>query len=409
MKDMLVGAAAASGAALIAAGLIGLDWRAATLAVAASGGGALLAAGLRSRDGGSTGRSTSKSQNRANAASREIDLRVLGSVAEPCIVADERGVVIYANTAATTEFPGLDPGINLRQWFRSSPILDALRQAAMSGSAEAGHVERRPAEKAFRVQIARIAAQDGLYLCLFTNQTEALRVDRMRADFIANASHELRTPLTAVMGFLETIDGPARNDPANRDRFVKLMIGQTQRMARLIDDLLSLSRLESQSSPARMEGVDLALLAASCADGLSGLAKADGVTIDNNTRRGALMVKGDPEELTQVIQNLLENAIKYGSSGKRIVLDPAHSARGETGLAVRDFGPGIPAEHIPRLTERFYRVDVEASRQQKGTGLGLAIVKHILTRHRARLVIESSLGKGTAFTVLFPTEKTGES
>jgi two-component system, OmpR family, phosphate regulon sensor histidine kinase PhoR len=392
--------AAASGAAALAwiAGA-GQD------AVAAAAGGAAIATFLAGWLALSGETYRNRAETRARQDARQVDLRVLAAVSEPCLVVDQRGIVNFANDAALFAFAGIGTGVNIRQWFRASPIMDALLKAETDGKADATHVERRPLERSFRVHVARIAESDALYLCLFSDQTEALRVDRMRADFIANASHELRTPLTAVMGFLETIDGPARNDPQNRDRFIKLMIGQTQRMARLIDDLLSLSRLESQSAPARTETIDLGLIAAACADAMSGMAKAEGIEIDNRAPRGELMVEGDRDELTQVVQNLLENAIKYG--GGTVILEARRNRRDEIGLSVQDFGPGISSEHIPRLTERFYRVDVEASRQQKGTGLGLAIVKHILGRHKARLVIESALGRGSTFTILFPIPALG--
>jgi two-component system, OmpR family, phosphate regulon sensor histidine kinase PhoR len=327
---------------------------------------------------------------------------ILDAIAAPCLIVDERGVIQQANTAAKSEFSGFASGMGLRGMFRSAAINDALQVAVKTGRAVCDYTERRPQERSFQVSIRQISGQASRFVCHFASQTEALRVDRMRSDFIANASHELRTPLTAVMGFLETIDGPARNDQANREKFVKLMLAQTQRMARLVDDLLSLSRLESQTAPIQLQKLDLGLLVASCCDAMAGLAKSDNVEIDNKTPRGSLFVDGDRDELTQVIQNLIENAIKYGASGKRIIISAANGLGNETGIMVQDFGPGIASEHIPRLTERFYRVDVEASRLQKGTGLGLAIVKHIISRHRGRLLIESAPGKGSRFSVLFP-------
>jgi two-component system, OmpR family, phosphate regulon sensor histidine kinase PhoR len=328
---------------------------------------------------------------------------ILDVFPNPSIIFDGQGVALIVNPAAKQAFRGLDIGIGFNQWFRDANVLAAFSKVKGSGKpANVELVEKRPLERAFRVDIAPIDASTNAILMVFTEHTEALRVDRMRADFIANASHELRTPLTAVTGFLETLQGPARNDVVNRDRFIVLMLEQTQRMARLIDDLLSLSRFETQSAPGKMQAVDIGLLAGTTVDALAGLAAQHDVKIENALLPGTLTVDGDPDELTQVLQNLIENAIKYGAAGGRIEIGAANPNVREKGFFVRDFGAGIPSEHIPRLTERFYRVDVEASRQQKGTGLGLAIVKHILTRHRARLVIESRQGEGSTFSILFP-------
>ncbi len=329
---------------------------------------------------------------------------VLDVFPNPAIIFDAQGTALIVNPAAKQAFRGLNVGIGFNQWFRDGNVLAAFSKVKADGKpATVELVEKRPLERAFRVDMAAIDSNISAILMVFSEHTEALRVDRMRADFIANASHELRTPLTAVTGFLETLQGPARNDVVNRERFIVLMLEQTQRMARLIDDLLSLSRFETQSAPGKMQAIDLALVAGTTVDALAGLAAQHDVKIENALLPGMLTVDGDPDELTQVLQNLIENAIKYGAAGGRIEIGAANPNPREKGFFVRDFGAGIPSEHIPRLTERFYRVDIEASRQQKGTGLGLAIVKHILTRHRARLVIESRQGVGSTFSILFPT------
>ena len=182
-----------------------------------------------------------------------------------------------------------------------------------------------------------------------------------------------------------------------------MMLDQTGRMARLIDDLLSLSRLEAQSMPQRLEPVELVGKVCGIAATLTPLAEQTGVTIDIGEPPGPLVVSAAPDELSQVIQNLIENACKYGQDGGRIEIEfMVNDSNGEVGFSVRDYGMGIAPEHIPRLTERFYRVNAEVSRERKGTGLGLAIVKHILTRHRARLSIQSRLGEGSTFSVWLP-------
>jgi two-component system phosphate regulon sensor histidine kinase PhoR len=228
----------------------------------------------------------------------------------------------------------------------------------------------------------------------------------MRADFVANASHELRTPLAALAGFIETLQGSARDDSAARARFLPIMQAQATRMARLIDDLLSLSRIELNAHLRPDKQVDLVAIIRQVADSLQTLARDRGVEIRVTARPDRLLVLGDRDELMRVLENLIENALKYAASGKRIdiTLAVSDSSKGsrEAALGVRDYGPGIAPEHLPRLTERFYRVDVSESRAQGGTGLGLALVKHILNRHGGRLTIDSIAGQGATFTAHLP-------
>jgi two-component system phosphate regulon sensor histidine kinase PhoR len=227
----------------------------------------------------------------------------------------------------------------------------------------------------------------------------------MRADFVANESHELRTPLAALSGFIETLKGSARDDAAARARFLNIMESQATRMARLIDDLLSLSRIELNAHLRPDNPVNLLSVVRQVVDALQTLAKDRGVEISISAPSTALIVPGDRDDLIRVFENLIENALKYGASGKRV--EVSLSRVGGAGqpvavVAVRDYGPGIAAEHLPRLTERFYRVDVAGSRALGGTGLGLALVKHILNRHRGRLTIESRAGEGATFQVRLP-------
>jgi two-component system phosphate regulon sensor histidine kinase PhoR len=230
----------------------------------------------------------------------------------------------------------------------------------------------------------------------------------MRADFVANASHELRTPLAALLGFIETLQGPARNDTVAREKFLAIMQQQAARMARLIDDLLSLSRIELNAHLAPNTPVDLAPIVRQVADGLQTLARDRAVEIKLTTPPEPLVVLGDRDELIRALENLVENALKYGEAGKRvdITLTRAETRAGtpEARIAVRDYGPGIAPEHLPRLTERFYRVDVADSRAQGGTGLGLALVKHVLNRHGGRLSVESTRGQGATFVMHLPLQ-----
>jgi two-component system phosphate regulon sensor histidine kinase PhoR len=227
----------------------------------------------------------------------------------------------------------------------------------------------------------------------------------MRSDFVANASHELRTPLAAVSGFIETLQGPAKDDAQARERFLGIMSEQARRMRRLIDDLLSLSRAEMKAHLRPEQSVDLREVLARVTTTLGPLAAASRVDLRQTVPDAPLTVRGEGDELAQVFSNLIENAIKYGGEDKAVTLVcgtvPGPDGRALPSVTVTDEGPGIPPEHLPRLTERFYRVDVASSRSKQGTGLGLAIVKHILTRHRARLTIASPPGAGATFIVTF--------
>jgi two-component system phosphate regulon sensor histidine kinase PhoR len=243
---------------------------------------------------------------------------------------------------------------------------------------------------------------DGVLVITMQNLTEARRLEALRSDFIANASHELRTPLTSLVGFIDTLLGPAANDKAARERFLGLMRTQAARMAKLIEDLLSLSRIEMRQHLRPTAPVELNGLVREVAEGLQKLAADSGTTLQLELPDEPITVSGDRDELYEVVENLVDNAIKYGAGGGDIEvgLAPATRQGFHAALTVIDHGPGVPAEHVPRLTERFYRVDAESSRKKKGTGLGLAIVKHIVTRHHGLLAIRSAPGQGTRVEVL---------
>jgi two-component system phosphate regulon sensor histidine kinase PhoR len=246
-------------------------------------------------------------------------------------------------------------------------------------------------------------------LMTFHDQTPLRRVEEMRADFVANASHELRTPLAALSGFIDTLQGPAKDDAKARERFLGIMHAQATRMARLIDDLLSLSRVELSAHVRPDTLVDIVPIIRQVADGLEPLASERQVKIEIDLPAEPVVIAGDREELLRLFENLIENALKYGASGGKVMVSLMSSAladgAAEVRVVVRDFGPGIAPEHLPRLTERFYRVDVGDSRAQGGTGLGLSLVKHIVNRHRGRLLIESVLKNGATFTACFPQIK----
>jgi len=327
---------------------------------------------------------------------------VLSALDIPIIVVRDDTSVVFANPAAVSQFGAFTERAVLSGRIRSPQILDMLGQVLADGQPRAlENVERVPSERWYEVRVSAVEGE-GLYVLSFRDLTEARRMDRMRTDFVANASHEMRTPLASLVGFIETMQGPARNDMKAQERFLGIMLEQASRMSRLIDDLLSLSRLEMRAHVPPRDEVDLAAICRHVIDALRPMAAELEVEITLTTPDRPVTVTGDRDELIQVMENLIENACKYGQSGKRVDVGLSVEEGGAVFVSVRDFGPGIERQHVPRLTERFYRVDVESSRAKKGTGLGLAIVKHILTRHRARLVVKSEPGQGSTFGVRFP-------
>jgi len=332
---------------------------------------------------------------------------VMAGLPDATIVLDREGRLIASNAAARSLAPALARGQRASLALRMPEIVDAVRQAGASGEPRSVEFSLRvPVDRWFVAHVVPLAdAGAGLMLLVFQDMTPLRRVEEMRADFVANASHELRTPLAALSGFIDTLRGSARDDATARERFLAIMKTQADRMARLIDDLLSLSRVELIEHVHPDKPVDLVPIVRQVTDGLQTLARDRGVEIAIAPSGQPMAVLGDRDELTRVFENLIENALKYGASGKRVDIGfaTAEVPGGTDALvSVRDHGPGIAAEHLPRLTERFYRVDVTQSRAEGGTGLGLALVKHILNRHRGRILIESEAGKGATFTVRLP-------
>ncbi|MGM4979813.1 MULTISPECIES: phosphate regulon sensor histidine kinase PhoR [Rhizobium] len=325
----------------------------------------------------------------------------------PVLIIDREASVLVQNAAVEKAFGAFPAGAHISSKLRSPGLLDMVRETIATNTPnQIEHSERLPSERVYIVRIAPVElpeadVETGFFLLSFRDISELRHIDRMRSDFVANASHELRTPLASLRGFIETIQGPAKADPKAQQRFLGIMLDQTTRMSRLVDDLLSLSRLELKSHIAPDQKVDLVPLLGHVRDSLLPLAGDLDVTINLHMPAGKVEVLGDRDELVQVFENLMENACKYGQEGKAVEVTLLNEPGQAVEVVVSDSGPGIPAEHVPRLTERFYRVNVEDSRSKKGTGLGLAIVKHILTRHRARLIVKSEVGKGTDFTVRF--------
>jgi two-component system phosphate regulon sensor histidine kinase PhoR len=321
----------------------------------------------------------------------------------PVLVMGQQADLLAQNMAAERAFGDLGAGQHVSARWRSPGILDMIRETIETGTPnQIEHSERLPSERVYIVRVAPVEAEGTrLFLLSFRDISELRRLDRMRSDFVANASHELRTPLASLRGFIETMQGPARDDAKAKERFLGIMLDQANRMSRLVDDLLSLSRLELKAHLPPDQMVDLKPVLGHVRDSLSPLAADLGIEIRLDLPDEKIEVMGERDELVEVFENLIENACKYGQDGKVVDVVLRREPGIGTEVRVRDRGPGIPAEHVPRLTERFYRVNVEDSRSKKGTGLGLAIVKHILTRHRARLIVKSELGVGSEFTVRF--------
>lgn len=345
---------------------------------------------------------------------------LLEALPDPVIVVNAEIRIVAANPPAHELLPGLREGDPLALTLRDPDVLDGARRVLSSGVREsAPWRDRVPVERSFDVSMAALEepGDERLLVLSIRDLTETRRVERMRVDFIANASHELRTPLASLLGFVETLQGPARDDARARERFLTIMAEQARRMARLVDDLLSLSRIEQNLHLKPSRPVDLDIIARHVADTLAPLATERHVELRVDSA-GPVVVAGERDELIRVAENLIENAIKYGCIDREgdpaetprqaSVVDIAVARRGRDGvLVVRDRGPGIPPEHLPRLTERFYRVDAGQSRARGGTGLGLAIVKHIVARHRGRLTIESLSGEGATFTTILPLHASG--
>jgi two-component system, OmpR family, phosphate regulon sensor histidine kinase PhoR len=339
---------------------------------------------------------------------------LLDHIPYPIVLVDHRARIVETNRAARELLPALRDGQPLSFALRSPDVLEALDKVVrVGGTLKADFALRTPMERRFEVQVTAldvdpesVGARSSILL-FFRDLTPAWRIERMRADFVANASHELRTPLASILGFIETLQGPARNDAAARERFLDIMRDQAKRMTRLINDLLSLSRIEMRAHLPVTTDVDFSAVIAQVIDELTPLAQERSVDIALAAPEEPVWVLGDQDELQRMVENVIENAIKYGESGQKVEvqlkrLDASVSRKLAIELSVRDYGPGIAPEHLPRLTERFYRVDATASRQRGGTGLGLALVKHIVNRHRGRLAIESELGRGTTVRVALP-------
>ena len=340
---------------------------------------------------------------------------VVKKLPDPAVLTDHTGRIIAGNDSLEQVFGTAEPRKHLASIIRAPQVLGALDLAlAGRGAQRVEFPVMGTPEQNFEAYVTPIEGTDKktlrAALIVLRDLTKATRVEQMRADFVANASHELRTPLASLTGFIDTLRGHAKDDPDAQERFLAIMSEQATRMRRLIDDLLSLTRIELNEHVRPGGSVNLSDVVEEVVNALSPVAVAANIQLEIVEPSSLPNVAGDRDELTQVVQNLVDNAIKYGKPQTAVTLElgTRRAAPGEPGpspavyIAVKDRGEGIAREHIPRLTERFYRVDVRRSRAIGGTGLGLAIVKHIINRHRGRLIIESKVGEGSTFTAHLP-------
>jgi two-component system, OmpR family, phosphate regulon sensor histidine kinase PhoR len=323
----------------------------------------------------------------------------------PALIVGSQERITAVNDAAKALFGAWMIGRHPAMAIRNPAILQAIGEAMQGGGVQDVRMSfaREAQEAVFQVTVSGQADQS--VLCVFRDISEEEKAGQMRRDFVANVSHELRTPLTALMGFIETLKHAAKEDPVARDRFLTIMEQEAGRMNRLVRDLLHLSRVEAEERVRPREPVDLGAVLRSTVDSLRTLADRGDTTLVLTGDVGLREIRGDADQLTQVFTNLIENAVKYGAAGQevRIAVSTEETLRGPAlRVDVIDQGEGIDPVHIPRLTERFYRIDSHRSREKGGTGLGLAIVKHVVARHRGWLKIDSAQGEGSTFSVILP-------
>ena len=339
---------------------------------------------------------------------------ILHVLPDPVLLIDAEKQILVANIAAKNLLGDQIEGRALTLALRHPDILDAVDEVLNGAEQRQLRISLLDSvRRSFDIQIASLTGTtqyEADAVLIMHDMTAEHNAEQMRADFVANVSHELRSPLSSLVGFIETLRGAARDDEAARDRFLGIMDGESKRMARLIDDLLSLSRVEANEHILPEGKVDIGPLLAEVVDTLTARASVRKITIELPEYHAHVFATGNRDELTEVFHNLIDNAVKYCPENTRVRINVEEVDRipdlGGTGIVVivSDEGEGIPPEHLPRLTERFYRVDKGRSRTMGGTGLGLAIVKHIVNRHRGRLIVDSTLGKGSEFKVFLPSD-----
>lgn len=331
---------------------------------------------------------------------------VLDSVNLPVLMFDDARQISFGNRAAEAVLGTLVPGKDIATAIRNPEMLSAVDSVMNTGDGMTVEFRRnQPVNRLLHARIEALSPEGGgssdySYIVIIDDMTDSERLREVRSGFVADVSHELRTPLAAVLSIVETLNGAAKQDAEAQSRFMVLLEEQASRMARIVDDLLSLSRIEMNEHRPPEGVAELGNVIGSIVESARMLADERGVRIDVQQKE-PVTVPGDALELSRLFQNLVDNAVKYGSAESTVVI-VVRAADDRAIVSIRDRGAGIEREHIPRLTERFYRVDKGRSRAAGGTGLGLAIVKHVVSRHRGRLKIESDVGKGSTFTVELP-------
>lgn len=337
----------------------------------------------------------------------------LDAIPMPAVYVGGDGRIVGTNSLARSMNPNALASRPFVLAFRQPALSEGIEACQSSNSAQKAYYHQNEGPNPVRYEVtissADVSGERGVMLC-FRDVTSLRQIDQMRRDFVANVSHELRSPLTAILGFIETLQGPARNDPDISDRFLGMMAGEADRMNRLVGDLLSLSKVEEDARRRPDTQEDMGDLIRSVMSNLKAFTQKSGGTVRFDAPETPVVIRADSDQMRQVFSNLIENALKYGGENTDVVVsvrdierDPV-LGRGAVAFDVVDNGVGIDPVHIPRLSERFYRIDSHRSREMGGTGLGLAIVKHILNRHRGRLKVVSALGQGSTFSVILPKD-----
>ncbi|NNE59026.1 MAG: histidine kinase [Hellea sp.] len=368
------------------------------------------------------------------------EMRLAASLPQASMIVNEQRRIIHINPEASNLFPNIKAGSKIDRVMDRRNLGDSV-SAALSGAPAEPFIYQisEPAERFFSVTASALKPMPGgesprQAVIIFYDVTEIERANAMRADFLANASHELKTPVASLLGYIETLGGHAKDDPEARGRFLGIMKKQAERMQRLISDILSLRRIELSEHIVPTETADLYLAYLAAKQSIEPMAEARGIKIKYKGSN-ELLVQGQQDELVQLILNIIDNAVKMNPENEKIIVtgekiqdwrdnlafpvtaisrkavrrnivEPPESNDGYAKISIRDYGPGFRAEHLPRLSERFYRIAGDRSSAEKGTGLGLAIVKHIIVRHRGGLLVDTAEDVGTKFEILIPAATT---
>ena len=348
-----------------------------------------------------------KTLSRKKAGRRAFEANILDGLADAVILIDNNRTFVDGNEAAMNLLGSNVQGQDLAGVVNSAEVIEAVDNVLSGKAIERGEVHLpAPVSRICEMQVIDLPARNpdkpDWVMLVLRDITDARKAEQMRADFVSNVSHELRSPISSLLGFIETLQGPARDDPQARERFLGIMEEEARRMTRLVNDLLTLSKVEAAEHIRPREAVDLAQLLGEISTVLTGQGKSRDMQIALTVPDDLPAVAGDKEELIQVFRNLIDNALKYGDQGSVVQITASPSENNSITTTIVNHGPGIQADDIPRLTERFYRADKGRSRASGGTGLGLAIVKHIIGRHRGQIEISSVLGETTSVSVSLP-------